>query len=260
VALSRTKGRSTLAVRVVMILATAFAAWHVFAQFLWIAPPSQLRTVVPGNLLTQYEIPLFGQSWSVFAPDPINGDYHLQVRAIVASGKEATTTPWVDATEAEHLLALHNLFPPRAANLAVEQASRYSNAYNALNADQKKTVGYGFYKGADWSERYAKAVRLVGGADDASRRATDTFLAAALRADAYSTQVARTEWGQHVVYVQTRIYRQNIVPFAERFDAKAVRPPKQNVPTGWRGPYAYAGQSASAFAAVFRPLAAKENR
>ena len=67
--------------RTIMVIAMALTGFHLFASFLWIAPSSTLREVIPGNLLSQYMIPMWGQSWSVFAPEPINGDYYFDVRA-----------------------------------------------------------------------------------------------------------------------------------------------------------------------------------
>lgn len=84
-----------------MTAAVLFTAWHVFAWFLWIAPVSPLREVVPGKLLTQYMIPFFGQSWSVFAPEPINGDNRMLVRAVVRENGADKTTEWVNVTDVE---------------------------------------------------------------------------------------------------------------------------------------------------------------
>lgn len=56
--------------RVLMVVAMLLTAFHLLASFLWIAPSSTARQVIPGNLLSEYMIPLWGQSWSVFAPEP----------------------------------------------------------------------------------------------------------------------------------------------------------------------------------------------
>ncbi|HLS63263.1 MAG TPA: DUF5819 family protein, partial [Ruania sp.] len=128
--------RLTTLRRVLVLLGVFFTAWHIFATFLWIAPGSGLRQVVPGNLLHDYMIPMHGQSWSVFAPNPINGDYRLQVRAVVGEGEEATETEWVDATAAELTMLTHNLFPPRASITAMDVASRFKGAYDDLNEAQ----------------------------------------------------------------------------------------------------------------------------
>ena len=88
--------------RTIMVIAMALTGFHLFATFLWIAPSSALREVIPGDLLSKYMIPMWGQSWSVFAPEPINGDYYFDVRAVVSTpdgGEE--TTDWVRATDVE---------------------------------------------------------------------------------------------------------------------------------------------------------------
>ena len=118
-------------VRVVALIAVLFTGWHVFASFLWIAPYSQnAREVVPGEMLTNYMIPLFGQSWSVFAPEPINGDYHFNVRATLDDGSE---TGWVSATDVELSMIQYNLTPPRAGIQSSEVASSYKGAFDSMD-------------------------------------------------------------------------------------------------------------------------------
>ena len=124
--------------RAVMLVAVLFTAFHVFATFLWIAPSSALRDVIPGNALQSYMIPMFGQSWSVFAPEPINGDYRLQIRAVVTTDGEAHETEWVDATAAELTMHMHNLFPPRAAMTSNDVASRFKGAYDKLDQGERR--------------------------------------------------------------------------------------------------------------------------
>src|SRR5699024_10162428 len=169
--------------RVLSRLGAFFTAWHSFATFLWIAPGSGLRQVVPGTLLHDYMIPMHGQSWSVFAPNPINGDYRLQVRAVVGEGEEATETEWVDATAAELTMLTHNLFPPRASITAMDVASRFKGAYDDLNEAQQEVVALGYYDGADWHDRLQAALLDHG---DAS--AVMDYMDAERLADAYATQ------------------------------------------------------------------------
>lgn len=233
--------------RVVIIIAAVFAAWHIFATFLWIAPPSGLRQIVPGNILQAYMIPLQGQSWSVFAPEPINGDHRLEVRAIVASQGDARTTEWVDATAAELSMAKHHLFPPRAAIQSTEMASRFKGAYDGLSAEQRKVVALGFYKGADWETRMTDKITSLG----AGKPVAD-YLAVDHEVNAYATQVAYAVWGDGVVHVQFAVSRQNVIPFAQRNDPDAKRPAPQKAPTGWRGVIEEPGQSRENFGKTFR--------
>jgi hypothetical protein len=236
-------------VRIVTLLCTLFTAWHIFASFLWIAPPTQIRTLVPGNLLTSYMIPFYGQSWSVFAPVPINGDLILKVRAVIDKGGKPATTYWVDATAAELSMSRHNLFPPRAANLATQQAMEYKSAFEALTPAQQRVVGLGYYKGNDWEQRLSATITRL-----ADTPAAKTYLEKERHALAYATQVAKAMWGKDVVNVQFQVSRQNVVPFAERNDPKAKKPPLQIVNTGWRGEYEFAQQDETEFADVFLPV------
>ncbi|MBL3687152.1 hypothetical protein D3248_09365 [Leucobacter zeae] len=237
--------------------AVVLTAWQVFASFLWIAPYSPLREVVPGNALSSYMLPMFGQSWSVFAPEPINGDYHFNVRAILADGE--TETGWVSATDVELSMIRYNLFPPRAGIQSSEVASGFKDAYDALGGAQKDLVA-GAYRGDDWETRMrdelaAGAVEVDGsdlGSDRASTEQVDAYLAQEHISAAYATQVARAIWGEDIAAVQFRVSRQNIVPFGERKNPDAQRPDPQMTESGWRELVVEPGQNDENFARTFR--------
>ncbi len=236
----------TTAKRVVILLAVFFTAFHIFATFLWIAPTSALREVIPGKVLHNYMIPMFGQSWSVFAPDPVNGDYRLQVRAVVDTDGTPTETEWIDATAAELTMHMHNLFPPRAAMSAHDVASRLKGAFDKLNSEQQEVAALGYYDGDDWRDR------LEAGLRDISDEDVTRYLGAERIATAYATQVAYAMWGEDVTQVQFVASRQNVVPFAKRNDPTAERPAVQTVAIGWRGTIEEPGQSRENFADIFR--------
>ncbi|WP_233556022.1 DUF5819 family protein [Galactobacter caseinivorans] len=236
--------------RLVMSAAVLFTAWHLFASLLWIAPPSPARDVVPGNLLTQYMIPFFGQSWSVFAPEPINGDHRLFVRAVVATDGTNRTTEWVNATEVETRLMTHQPFPARAASQSINVASTYRDAYGKLTKDQKAVVARNFSQ-EGWSASLDTELTALANGDSSARSA---YLAADFMSVRYATQVARAIWGQNVVRVQFRVERQNVIPFKQRHDPDAQRPEVQLTPSGWRGLQVAAGQSDQDFADTFRRL------
>jgi len=232
--------------RIVVLGAVLFTAFHVFATFLWIAPASALRDLIPGNALQSYMIPMFGQSWSVFAPEPINGDYRLQVRAVMTSDGETVETEWVDATAAELTKHMRNLFPPRAAMSANDVASRLKNAYDELTEEQQATVALGYYKGEDWRDRMEEDLRHY--KDDEN---VTNYMQIERIATAYSTQVAYAMWGEDVTEVQFLASRQNVVPYAQRNNPDAERPAASTVPVGWRGLIEEPGQSRERFAEVF---------
>lgn len=233
-------------VRIVGLLASLLLVWHVFASFLWIFPPSPLRQLVSGQALSSYMLPLFGQSWSVFAPEPINGNYHLNVRAILATDAGEETTGWVSATDVELSMIQNNLLPPRAGVQAEELASLYKNAWEVLEPTQQEVVAGGYYRG-EWESRLKTALR-----SDENGDAVDTYMGLEHTITAYATQVARAIWGDDVVYVQFRVSRQNVIPYADRNDPEAERPEPSIVSTGWRAPVVNAHQNEAAFADVFR--------
>lgn len=240
------RGR-TILVRVISFVAVIFTAWHVFASFLWIFPPSPLRQLVPGNALTSYMIPMFGQSWSVFAPEPINGDYHFNVRALVQKDGADEVTGWVSATDVELSMVQYNLFPPRAGVQAEELASTVKGSWGELNEEQREVVALDFFE-ADWEARLKDELESQGDENDL----VDDYLVQDHRATAYATQVAKAIWGNDVVRVQYRVSRQNVVPFIDRNDAEAQRPEPQIVLPGWRAPLVEKGQSEQDFADVFK--------
>ncbi|MBT1547075.1 DUF5819 family protein [Curtobacterium aurantiacum] len=199
--------------------------WQVFASFLWIAPPTAIRQLVPGDLLERYMLPWFGQSWSVFAPDPINGDNEVLVRAQLRS--DDSPTSWVNVTDVEYELARHNPFPPKAATMGTHQAASTRDAWNALTEPQQQAAGRDF---THRSGSLARTLEKAGGPEQAAR----AYVQQDEQIRAYATQAAYSIWGADVTAVQFRVQRHPIVPFADRNDPTAQRPGPIIVATGWR--------------------------
>ena len=235
--------QQNVAVRRGVLAALALlVVWRLFATFLWVAPRSEAREVVPDGVLSAYMLPLFGQSWSVFAPDPIQADYHLDVRALVETDGEQTTTDWVRPTDAELSLAHHNLFPPRAAKVASDHTTALYSAYRDLDDEDLEAVGWDWFEG-DWSARLAE--RLEG------QGVSSRYIDAERIVAAYATQVAHAVWGDDVIRVQFRVSRQAVIPFDQRNAPDAERPDPVVQTYGWRGLIENEGQSRDDFRAYF---------
>lgn len=254
-----TPRRRPLAVKIIAVFAVLFTAWHVFASFLWIYPPSPLRQLTPGDSLSSYMLPVFGQSWTVFAPEPINGDYHLNVRAVLEDeAGETLETAWVSANQVELSMVINHLFPPRAGIQSEELASSYMNAWYGLNDQQHEVVADDFLE-AEWqmalgNDLEALSVDETSTETDADQDpvVVEKFLHRERQITAYATQVAKAMWGDDVERVQFRVSRQNVVPFAQRNDPDAQRPDPSIVLPGWREPFVMPGQDEAAFADVFQ--------
>lgn len=239
--------RSKVVKRSVMTVAMFIAMFHLFATFLWIAPASDLRSVIPNGVLTKYMIPFFGQSWSVFAPEPINGDYYFDVRAVVKnSDGSSEITEWVRATDVEIDKATYNLFPPRAAGLGMKVSSDLKGSWDKLSNTQKSTIELDYFKGDDYG-RLSKNLKTVSSNDSL----VYDYIKKEKIATAYATQVSKAIWGDNVIRVQYQASRQNVVPYSERNNDNAVRPGYQIVSTGWRGLLVKDNQSDEKFAEYF---------
>ncbi|MNW44470.1 hypothetical protein D3C74_217050 [compost metagenome] len=243
-------------IKAVATLAILITTWHILASFLWIAPWSYLRDAVPGNALHAYMLPMYGQSWSVFAPEPINGNYRFQVRAEIEVDGKLSSTNWLDVTHLElEEWKTHKLLPPRASSMAMQQASTYKSAYDKLGAGQQTLLGSGFYKGDDWANRLEATLRETkpnkGVTDVTNDIRLDEVIAAERNTTAFATQVAKAAWGSNVKYVQFEVSRQNAIPFAKRNDPEAKPPARVFVSPGWRGLLVVDGQDEEQFAKIF---------
>lgn len=243
----RRSGGLTGTKRFVVVLMALFLGWHVFATALWVAPSSALREVVPGDALRGYMMPMFGQSWSVFAPEPISADYYFDVRASVTVGGQESVTEWVRASDVELSRATHHPFPPRSAMSALAQALETRNAWLKLSSEQKTVFEANYYEGDDWSARMNRALDEAPGQETALTRYKEDDRAAT----AYATQVALAVWGDGVQRVQYRVARHPVVSFEERNDVAPERPAPSFVNPGWRGLVVEPGQSQKLFASYF---------
>ena len=76
-----------------------------------------------------YLTPFFGQSWRLFAPNPIDEDRNLLVQgAYVGEDGEVRVTPWVDWTSVEQDVIEHRLVGGRAGYISTK-------IYGALNEE-----------------------------------------------------------------------------------------------------------------------------
>lgn len=233
-------------VRAIALCAVVFTGWHIFASFLWIFPVSPLRDVTPGNSLSSYMIPMFNQAWSVFAPEPANTDYRLQIRATVreVDGSEIETE-WISAEQIEMSMNLHNLFPPRAGIQAEKIASAYIGARNGLDEQQRPLIEQN-YLDEDWLSMLQSQLEVSGSGN------VNAFMIHEHRAAAYATQVAKAMWGENIIRIQFQASGQRVLPFAQRNDGAEMRPTPFAVLTGWREPIVRAGQDEQAFADIFQ--------
>jgi hypothetical protein len=211
---------------------------HTAATALWIAPRNPVSEAVAAPLGETMN-PMFQQSWSLFAPTPINVANSLEVRAFDA---DLDATEWVDVTDVEISANFtHHLFPNRASRPTRMLAARAHAQFIKLTDDERHSLG-GHYHGNAWP-RLAEALEEADGSSSAARRrqvlAYDKAMAA------YATEYVRATVTEiDPAYVQFRVVRERVVPYASRGDAA----PKQTVYTFGRRPmYEFDRQDSEAF-------------
>lgn len=114
---------------------------HIGAMFLWIAPSNALSKAL-SKPLTQYALPWFQQSWSLFAPNPIDAAYYLEVRAVPEGLSE---TEWVSASDVELSALHHNPLPPTATNVSNKLATGLHDSLQPLQETEREVLGWNFH-------------------------------------------------------------------------------------------------------------------
>lgn len=228
--------------------AALVTTWHIFATLLWVFPYTPVRDAIPGGnkTLTSYMIPMFGQSWSVFAPQPARSELRLSVRAVIedASGFE-TETDWVDADRIELATTTYNLFPSYGAVSAEKLAHTHNSGYYYLDSTQREIVKKDF-QGTEWLAELKNELQSSPGN-------SVNYLASEENITAYSTQVAKAVWGNEgsIVRIQYLVTDRLVTAFEDRKHGELMRPDAYELTTGWRPPVVREGQDEAEFAATF---------
>lgn len=227
---------------------------HFGITFLWNSQPNPATDVV-GDQVDDYIEPLFEQHWRLFAPNPVNAENELLVRADVRNPEtgEFETTPWTSATQREWSLVEGNPFPSRASRLTTNLHRRLEVAWEALDDDQRQVVTVDFFAmDDDWSE----LVNALKDEQDATATAIETYIRAERVATAYATQFAKAAWGKDVTSVQVRLRSTPVPRWKDRFgepdpDAAVV------TEFGWRPVVVTDEQDEKAFGEALDRMSAK---
>ncbi|SDU81347.1 DUF5819 family protein [Jiangella alkaliphila] len=231
-------------------------ALHFVATFLWNAPSNPIKESV-GDQVSGYMRPFFQQNWSLFAPNPVNAEDELRVRAQVEDPQtgEVTTTEWEDPTRLEWTLITHDPAPSRASRLTSNLHRRVNTAWDALTDDQQAILGTDYQDMADWRPLADDLIASQGGE-------TSNRVANIVRADrvttGYATQFAKALWGEDVVAVQFQLVRTPVPRWDVRFDPPPENPQQTVREFGWRPALVDPNQDEAAFADVMDGLV--ENR
>lgn len=227
-------------------------ALHFAVTFLWNAPANPIKDSVGGQV-TGYMRPFFQQNWSLFAPNPVNAEDELLVRAQVADPQtgELRTTDWEQPTRLEWTLVHHNPLPPRSSRVTSNLHRRVNTAWNALTDEQQEIVARDYTDMADWQPLADDLIASQGG--QTSSRVADIVRADRV-ATGYATQFAKARWGEEVAAVQFQLRRTPVPRWADRLDPPPEDPSFTTREFGWRPALVDPDQDEAAFADVIDGL------
>lgn len=135
------------------VIAVAVAI-HLAMMFLHVAPSNTLSKQ-QGALISDYVYPEYEQNWKLFAPNPLQQNSAVQVRAHLRSEEGAArTTGWTDLTARDSQDIRHNPMPSHTQQNQLRRGwELFVNTHNAQN----RPVGLR----GELSERYIRRIVLA---------------------------------------------------------------------------------------------------
>ena len=105
-----------------VVLCLAASLLHVLLVFLYVAPPNVVSQRYSSQI-NSWILPLFEQSWRLFAPDPeaVTRQILARTRHTAPDGTQQVTD-WFDLTAADESAVEHNFFPSHTAQNMLRRA------------------------------------------------------------------------------------------------------------------------------------------
>ncbi len=188
--------------------------------------------------------PFFQQDWSMFAPNPVQGDIALLLRArwTDRSTGELRTSDWVDVTRREWSGILQNPLHPRS-DLDIASLSRILSEDRDNLTDNQVSICERDYSRSGWNQLLADLNAQTG----ADRDWLESYVGDERVAAAFATQYAYALWRADVEAVQIQLKYTPVPNFEDRTDRDA-QPGSVFTYFGWRPTVVIDGQSEKYFA------------
>ncbi|MGW7456475.1 DUF5819 family protein [Streptomyces sp. NPDC054797] len=210
----RTRRRALLAAGTAIPLVLAF---HFGMTALYEMPFNPIKEKY-GEEIDSYMLPYFAQDWHLFAPDPVDRDKGVLVRAkkLQPDGSTATTE-WVDVTSPTlQKLYGERLWPARDFRVAAGLPQLLESWRDPeLEKIRNKK------KGSDASSKGAKEVKDENEDPPLSQHEKDSRDQAVRFAQSFASAHAAKLWGPDIESVQVRIVTNEFPRFSQRYAREA---------------------------------------
>ncbi|MFD3723592.1 DUF5819 family protein [Streptomyces sp. NPDC058671] len=139
---------------VALAVAGVFACVHLAMVFLHVAPSNTL-TKRHGQAVDDWVYPEFEQNWKLFAPNPLQQNISVEVRAELATADGAlSTTGWIDLTAQDAEAIRHNPVPSHAQQNELRRAVDF---YLGSHSDDDRPNG----SRGRLSEEYMRRIAML---------------------------------------------------------------------------------------------------
>lgn len=225
---------------VLLVIGGILALTHILATLAFTGPDTAIKQSLQPHLNRYFLGPL-DQGWNLFAPGPYSQDEYLLVRACVSPAETcaagasggAEFTEWRNVTAEEMEQRPYNIFTNREARQSKVVHSRFWSAASELDQDYRAMAEDNHVQGDP-----------VFGVDLYSEEAEQEFNPSQLNklrsyqrledvAVGFASLYAHREWGPSVSFVEVRMRRDAVAPFAQRHEPP-VEESQSFTNIGWR--------------------------
>ncbi|MFF8380382.1 DUF5819 family protein [Streptomyces sp. NPDC015661] len=140
-------------VAVALAVVAVFTCVHLAMVFLHVAPSNTL-TKRHGEAVDDWIYPEFEQNWKLFAPNPLQTNISVEVRAELATAGGRRTTGWIDLTAQDIDAIRYNPMPSHAQQ---NQLRRAVDFYLNTHDDANRSNGLR----GDLSEQYMRRIAML---------------------------------------------------------------------------------------------------
>jgi hypothetical protein len=217
-------------------VASTIVGLHMLAVTLAAVPTNPVSDAVDAQL--DYLRPFFGQSWRLFAPNPIDEDKTLLVQgAYLDEDGELQTTSWINWTRVEQDVIEHRLVGGRAGYISTKFYPSLDEEFQELENPEQKVLSARTspLDPPSWSALRTYLARIGPDEDDLADYLRFDRAAARL---ASSVVKARTPY--ELTAVRYALREHGVVPYDARHfdeaDRQEARPEATMRIGGWRAP------------------------
>ena len=218
-------------------VASTLVGLHMLAVTLAAVPTNPVSDAVDPQL--DYLRPFFGQSWRLFAPNPVDEDKVLLVQgAYVDKDGRLRATSWVNWTSVEQDVIEHRLIGGRAGYITTKFYGALDEEFQELESPQQKELSARTnpLDPLSWDALREYLASIGPDEDDLADYLRYDRAAARL-----ATNVVASRWPSHdITAVRYALREQGVVPYEDRHRDSAERAAARPAPTmrigGWRIP------------------------